>query len=798
MADYSSTKPSYNEIDFGQYLNRKIQGKKTRGVFFINIESSDKRVSDKRLILISDLGLTVKKDIQQNHDIFIQSLRSGEPISGATVEVIGSNGISLASKASSDRGHVFIPKITREDQFDPRPVGILVKLGSDMAYMKYDDYNLQLSYSKFDIGGRQNAQGKDAVSAFLFTDRGIYRPGEAGEIGFIAKSGNWSQNLSGIPVDLEIENSRGKTILREIRVLRKSGFDDFSFRLGRNSPTGSYTAKIYNFFDNSRKKNRRLIGSVNFKVEEFLPDRLKLNVHLSKQKNEGWVSPEDIKGHLNLQNLFGYPAAGNDVMARFKVEPLSLYFRKFQDYRFDNPSESFSTYTEVLSKKQTDDKGLADYEINIDKFANNIFRLSFMSEGFEKEGGRSVTARVSTLVSPHPYLIGIKAEGDFSYIGRDDEKEVKFIAVDSDVNSIDVNNLKYTIYEYQYVNVLTKRPNGTYGYESVRKEEVVEKKPFSIAKDGSIFKLDTSKAGEFKIEISGENGIKLSRLGYSIIGEQNLARSLGRNAELQVKLNKKDFLPGENIELEIKGPFRGAGLITIERDKVYSFKWFKQTSETSIQKISVPKDLEGNAYVNISLVRGRNSKQIYMSPLSYGVFPFTVNKDSKRENIKIEVAGLAKPGDMLPIKYSTTHNSEIMLYAINEGILQFAKYSNPKPLDYFFAKKSLATKTYQLLDQLLPEFSLVKDLLAPGGGFGSMSDHLNPFNRKLKKPVAFWSGVLKSGPGQKTWSVPIPGHFNGGLRILAVAVGQELSWERGQENVCKSGYYLNSKCSDLR
>ena len=47
-----------------------------------------------------------------------------------------------------------------------------------MSYLKYDDYDRKLNYSRFDVGGVYESSDKNVLKAFLFSDRGVYRPGE--------------------------------------------------------------------------------------------------------------------------------------------------------------------------------------------------------------------------------------------------------------------------------------------------------------------------------------------------------------------------------------------------------------------------------------------------------------------------------------------------------------------------------------------------------------------------------------------------------------------------------------------
>src|SRR5207248_7863097 len=120
-------------------------------------------------------------------------------------------------------------------------------------------------------------------------------------------------------------------------------------------------------------------------------------------------------------------------------------------------------------------------------------------------------------------------------------------------------------------------------------------------------------------------GTELSRVEYNVAGAANLTRSLERNAELQLTLDKGDYAPGETVELQVQAPYAGAGLITIERDRVYAWRWFRATTTSSVQRIPLPEGLEGNGYVAVSFVRDVNSDEVFTSPLSYGVAPFSVS-----------------------------------------------------------------------------------------------------------------------------------------------------------------------------
>ena len=66
--------------------------------------------------------------------------------------------------------------------------------------------------------------------------------------------------------------------------------------------------------------------------------------------------------------------------------------------------------------------------------------------------------------------------------------------------------------------------------------------------------------------------------------------------------------------MAIVAPYSGAGLITIERDKVYAAKWFKATGNTTGRAHPAARDVEGNGYVVVSFVRDIASRDIFVSP----------------------------------------------------------------------------------------------------------------------------------------------------------------------------------------
>ncbi len=766
---------SYFSFDFSRYLESIPSQNLRYGLFIFKVKGKDKNrnFSDKRLIMVTDLGFFVKTNTNKTKDIFVQSIATGNPVGGATVTVLGLNGNPIASGETNGSGHVQFPDLSGYLN-EKRPMVIVVRQGEDLSFMPYRAEGRYLDYSSFDTGGVVGATDPKTINAFIFSDRGIYRPGDEIRMGMIVKAGDWKINLAKTPLECKIVDSKGSEVYARRISLSSEGFEEIKYRTEDYSPTGVYTVSLY-FIREDHNDERVFLGSETVKVEEFLPDNLNITAAFSPIPKTGWIQPGKLDGIVTLKNLFGTVAAGNDVKAQITLLPGTQYFRQYRDYTFSDPYSSDKSYKEFLGTKQTDKDGKVTFPIDLLKFEKATYSLRFYAEGFEKGGGRNVSYEASVFVSPLQYLVGYKADGDLKYVNKDSKRAISLIAIDPDLARTNVGDLELTINELRYISVLLRQPNGVYKYQSVEKSFPVTNKTLKISAAGTQYFLPTGTEGDFEVILTGKDGLVYNKFSYSVIGEKNIERSLNRTAELNVRLDRQDFKNGETAQVFIKAPYAGAGLITIERDKVYAHKWFQSDGLSTVQSIDVPADLEGNGYVTVTYVRSLSSREIYMSPLSYASVPFSVSKDSKTNKITLDFPSEAKPGKDFVINYSSSKKGKIVITAVDEGILQVAQYQTPNPIAFFFKKRALEVSTAQILDLVLPEFSVVRSLAAMGGdgGMEELNRNLNPFKRKRNVPVAYWSGVIDTGPESRSVSYAIPDYFNGSIRVMAVAVSDD-------------------------
>ncbi len=729
-----------------------------------------------RFVMLTDLGLLTKTNADLSRDVFVMSLKGQKPVAGASVEILARNGSSLAKSTTDTMGRATLPKPTvtaREQQ----PVAIVVRQGKDLSFIPIRPGHLPaLDYSRYDVDGVLASRAK-AVEAHLFTERGVYRPGDNVHFGGIVKRRDWQQVIEGLPVRAMLSDATGRKIAAQDYKLPADGFIDGIFQTSESQPTGVYELALWVGDHDSLKF---LLGRIPLRVEDFRPDRMKMKVDFEPSLPKGWVKPNELAAKISLENLFGAAAGDRRVTGIMHLDAVDFLFSTWPDYQFYNSthSKSYSIAGQKveLGEVKTSAEGLAEMPLDLAKFDDVNMSVSLNLEAFENDGGHGVREQRSFLVSPGDYVAGFDADCQLDYLGKDAGGKVKLVALDQNLKAVAVENLRYRINETRYVSVLRKDDNGNMSYESQQRETVLsEKKDISWSSAPTEINLDTSKVGHFTFQVINDLNHVICEFPYRIVGKGDEDKNLEREAELTLTVADSKVVADAEIEVSIVAPYAGAGLITIERDKVLHAQWFKADTKASVHRVKIPAGLEGTVYCNVSFVRSLDSPDVFMTPLSYATQPLTIQPSGRTIKIDLSVPKEVRPGQELKINYRADRASRIVLYAVDEGIHQITRYKRPEPLNFFFRKQALEVRTQQWFDLLLPEYRFIKNHAAFGGGgdegdMDALSMTLNPFKRKRDAPVVWWSGIKIAGPESSEVSYTVPDYFAGTLTIMAVAV----------------------------
>ena len=759
------------------------------------------RPYDQRFILVTDLGLIMKEAADGSRTVYVQSFSKRGPIEDVEISVLAKNGTVLKNAATNRIGRADLPSLrglTREQT----PVALVARYGDDLAFIPWAKSDRHLDTSRFDVGGVAYSE-LTALSASLFTERGIYRPGDPIHVGGIVRQRDWAGDLAGLPVELKVYNAKGDIAGNYPLNLEKDGVFSQTIPTAETAPTGPWRIQLERPRpeDPHSRQGPTYLGGLAVRVEEFQPDRQKIKAVFQPGGGDGWRSPDGLKVAVQLDTLFGTPAAERRIAAKLHLSPTTPYFSSWPGWTFGiADAERFDAREIPLADARTDEHGKAVLPLNLEAHTAPMLRARVELEGFEADGGRGVRTELSTLVSRRSYLVGHKAGRYLGYLDGRDPVTVDMVAIGPDSKPVAVHNLTRVLVQTKHVSVLTKQRNGNLAYQSQQRDETIESVAVALPAAVEKLPIPMEKPGRFRYEFRDGAGQTLCSIPFFVAGKGDGTRNLERSGELGIKFADKRWLPGEELEFSLTTPFAGAGLITIEKDTVLEQVWFTCDTKSSVQKIRLPDKLEGGAYLHVVMTRSLDSPDVFLNPLASGIMPIPAARGTREMVVTLDTPDRIRPGQRLAIGYTAPKEGSVAIWAVDEGIHLVSKYKAPDPLARLLPSARLEVKTYQLMDVLMPEFSLLRKALAIGGGGDGASGPsiptlqlgLNPFKRRRDAPVVYWSGFVPCSPERQEVFYDVPEHFAGNLKVMAVAVAPDSVGVGEDQTIVKGDFVLTA------
>ena len=770
-------KAQYIGLDVDE-LDGKKQGQSS--LFYLTLTGSAngmEKCQVSRLILISDLGLMLKTSADGTHHAFVRKLSQAAPQEGCKIMLLGANGVPVAQGTTDANGRCDLPS-TYGLMREKRPVAVIAQKGRDLAWLSFNQRSTNVDYGDFASEGRHaTAEG---LMASVFSQRGIYMPGETLNFGAIVTNQKWQVESKDLSVTAILYGPGGNELYREKVQPKKDGLVTFAWKSDPDCATGTYRLDLNLDLGH---KNFAILGTTHVRIEEFQPDTLALRLTKDKDAPKGWIKVDPkakSKIKVNLDNLYGEPARNHRIKATLHTDPSTLSLAGYSDFTFSDLTKSNDTQDLNLPDAYTNEQGEVWLDLPLDKLALGTRSGQLMVEGFEKSGGRAVGRRLNLLFSPKSYVLGFKPEGDantLSYLPENSKANLRLLIVDNNLTPKRLDKVVVKVSGLRFVTSLVSDTQGFYRYDATPVDTEINRSELTIEEAGSVVNLDTKTPGDFLLTVVDPSGETLASIPYSVAGT-NLAKPGHEpvlvNGTLGLKIAKDNYQPGDTVNFRISAPYDGFGLVTLEREKVLTHAWFAAKAGESVHEIKIPADFEGRAYVNVSFVRNIDSPSIYMDPHCYALAPITVGVDRREMGLSLQAPNRVKPGQEVTVKIKSKNKGHVQLFAVDEGVLQLTGYTLPNPLKDLLTDRALDVETRQAYNLLMPDHERLRGRIPGfGGGMGNGGGRfLNPFRRKSEPPFAFWSQLLEIDPAGTSVTFKVPDYFSGQFRIMAVGSGQ--------------------------
>ncbi len=706
-------------------------------------------------LVVTDLGVTTMQGTD-GLNVFVRSLDSGRAMDRITVKLFARNNEELASAETDRHGQVtFAPGLLRGTDGRTATAVMAFRRDGDFAF-------LDLTRPAFDlsdrgVGGRLAPESSDV---FLYSDRGVYRPGETVHVGALLRDTTGSAE-TGLPLTLrlvrpdEVEASRF--------TLKDGGAGGYGvdIPISASARTGSWTIEAY------LDPKGSAIGSMTFLVEDVVP------AHIETRLTTGAtavVPGQPTIVDLASKYLYGAPGAGLVVKASLIIQQdFNPFGDLFPNYAFGLADESIAPDTLAFDDSTTDEKGLDQFDMTPDQLPDTPqpLKATLHTEVYEF-GGRPVIKELDLPIRNHPLSIGIKPLFGDGALDYNSDAGFDVIAVNEKGAAI-AGNVSYRIipedWDYQWF-----FKDGNWDYKLVTRDKAaVDTGNLAIAADkpGHLsFKVDY---GYYRLEVYDQKSRAAS--SYRFYAGWGSQPGTGDTPDkLQLVADKEQYEAGEKAKLLIRPPFAGEVLIAIATDHIIDSWTVNATPDGRSIDIPVDASWGPGAYVLASAFRpGREGD--HGPGRAIGVAWLGLDPAARSLKVSFDLPAEAKPRQAIdiPVKVdgmTVGQPAFVTVAAVDEGILQLTDFQTPDPSDYYFGKRDLGVYLRDLYGQLIDGRDGKRGQVREGGDSNALGQRGAPPEIKL---VALYSGILKlDDKGMASVHLDIP-DYNGRLRLMAVA-----------------------------
>lgn len=707
-----------------------------------------------RWIIITDLALTAYRG-NDGLDVTVRSLQTARPEEGATVRLIsqanevlgeaetGRDGRARFSSALMDGGGANTAKL------------ITVQRGDDFAML--DLFRAPLDLSAHPVGGRRPT---DIAQAYVYLDRGIYRPGETIYASALLR------DAQGFAVD----DRPGAIVLT-----RPNGLDQARRRFERLPDAGAMVDAIA-LPDAASRGVWRLsveldglgeVGGTTLNVEDFVPQRLALN--LDAETSRPLSAGEERLIAVDLQFLYGAPGAGLTVEGTARIEEDPAPFEGYRGYAFGIEGEPFRQVMVDLPEVTTDGAGQASLPLSVGQRgadASMPLRVRTVVRA-EEPGGRAISDDIRLPYRPQARYVGLKPTFEGS---AEQQKPVVFQTVvldqegEPEQSTIDWR-LRRRDYDYDWY----RNESGAWRWR--RSERIVTVAEGSTA-TGSGGEADITlpplQWGDYELVASLDNEDRASATFWVGYGGRSAD---GTPAPDSVRVLGPDegVAVGEDASVAISAPYPGIAEVAVATGSVLSLRHIEVPEEGAEISVPVTEDWGAGAYVLVTVYTDRDARTRPIPRRAVGAAYIPVDLGNRVLEASLTVPDLARPDTPLDVTLSVgNHPQGESLYAtlalVDEGILLLTKHDSPDPVDAVFGKARLGVDLYDDYGRILdPNQGEMGALRSGGDAIGGAGLSAVP-----TKTVALFTGpVTLNTDGQANIPVALP-DFNGSLRLMSV------------------------------
>ncbi|MCR5047037.1 MAG: alpha-2-macroglobulin [Treponema sp.] len=805
----------FEEIDLSPYLNESGFGwidfeaqVKTRHWNQWEEKFEELDNTDKLTIQVTDLGVTARIGINRAV-VMARSLKENKPIQGAQIMILAPSESeeknlelekNLIAKGKTDKDGFLAIEFTEEQVKKIEKIGATRSV-SNIRILAEKDNDKAVFYPSSHNSWRENVstqdldQARKAVTrAFIFTDRGLYKPGETVSFRGIVRDQSLGQLVpranQAYSLTVSQDIYEGKEIVPQINgSLSESGGFYGSFKLPDQIEPGNYKirymASDYEWSD----------PYVSFTVANF--ERLKFEASLSAPKIN-YYSGDRITANLKASYLAGGSLSGAEWESTWFKQACAFEPKTIETKGYSFGPTNYYSGRILFSngKGRLDNNGEASVSCSSEKITDGSPCIYHLEAGVTDISNQKIWPQTNIMIHPAKFYVGIKKPLELSGFAKTNSKlDFPFILVNADGKEIDdkkiVSSLEYKLERESWSMANEQSVNDSI-YTRWEKTDILEASgKIEVQSKGSV-SVELKEPGKRKLTISGRdaNGNwTTSEYDFYVTGGSSSWHDPYNSDSINLTPDKSIYNPGETAKFLMESPLpAGDYLITVEREGIFTEEIKHFDSPANTLEIPVSINYMPVAYLAVSSYSVRSGEPTHQygepdldKPKGYfGVTPIFVNAKAKSFNVKIESdKKVYKPGEKANLTLTATRGgkalegAELTLMAVDRGVLDLIDYHVPNPIEFFYDKYNypLCVMGGDSRDMLMDPVTYSVKNLTGGDAYG---DDEKDGERKDFRPTALFEPVLVTDKnGKATCSFTMPDSLTA-YRLTAFGVKDEI------------------------
>ncbi|MBT6512351.1 MAG: alpha-2-macroglobulin family protein, partial [Rhodospirillaceae bacterium] len=706
--------------------------------------------------VVSDLGLTAMIGETGLHAT-ARALSTGEPLADVAFELIArNNAVLVIEQSDADGLAAFDPGFAR-GQGGNAPRVLIARLGDDFAFLDLETAPMDLSDR-----GVEGRLPPEALDAFVYTERGIYRPGETVHVVALLRNSE-AMAVQDVGLTLRLLRPDGVEAIKDVVPDNGGGSHPWAIVLPGNAYTGSWTLQVL-------VGDGDPVGSVQFLVEDFVPPRIEFE--LSTDPEILNADDDDAMATVDAGYLYGGQAAGLTGEASFSFDHARDPFSRDDGYEFGLIEEDLPVSYDIASFT-TDAAGDASFPIWLDQIGNvtSPIDVTVHAQIFDV-GGRPVGRNATMTVLNSDTLIGIKPLFAESTIRWGEDALFEIAAYGSNGERLALDGLQWNLvredYDWRWYDA-----GWRWEYQGFYWDEPIASGSLDALCDDATVISQSVTWGRFRLEVydpaTGAATSVRFRSGWR--STPNVADA--PPDRVTVTVSDAAYKPGDTATLFIDPPFDARVALAVMDDGVRDIRFLDIPEAGAEVELKVDAAWTPGVYV-VATAYGAPDPLVPTIPQrALGLAWVEVDLEGQRLDIGLVAPELIEPETTLTTTVTVEGAGDgeevfVTLAAVDDGVLQLTRYAAPDPQDYFLGQRSLGVAIRDLYGRLIDSSGAISGIPRQGGDALQGGGLAGALPKRSSRVVALFSGVLPVIDGTVEIPLDVP-DFNGRLRVMAVA-----------------------------